>query len=518
MNRTLLLVLTTWPLLTGCFAYKPASGPTLEPRSLGADAWPRFDTEPLEPLLETPREIVRYTVDEPRVRAGYEDLDPAEVDALLAYMERGASTRVDPIRMTRHGLLRVWDEPERAKESTRVSSFFGGMIEEFVANGSYLTADELAWQRARRQSQRDHGQRTYQDEPSSGLYGAKATGEIERWELEQGLALGMPVGDLSQAPGLILHITSLIENTWEHETVRRLQSHGWAVAHIRSNTGVRGPNAVDRMRRFDLQRQRADELNSPFNREEARRIAEGGARAIAALPDILERLQAHREQARAEHPDIGTGFEIMPDTDIPALARLIAESVDRRLAAHAYAAEALVDTIDQKHPELADRPVVVMGFSAGAIVAPTVAARLHEQQPDRSVLLVMIGGGGDVLTISRESRLTNGGLVLDPAEGPEPTPEQICRLYSEYTAHAKLDPVRSALAIRSLPVLHIYAADDDIVPTAAAERLNVAHGRVDRLVHAGNHGTLFYFVSGQAGKIRSWLRMNGAADPPKGFP
>lgn len=38
-------------------------------------------------------------------------------------------------------------------------------------------------------------------------------------------------------------------------------------------------------------------------------------------------------------------------------------------------------------------------------------------------------------------------------------------------------------------------------------------GSVDRLVHRGNHDTLFYFMAQHAGRVRSWLRAHGVIAP-----
>jgi pimeloyl-ACP methyl ester carboxylesterase len=221
---------------------------------------------------------------------------------------------------------------------------------------------------------------------------------------------------------------------------------------------------------------------------------------------------AARERIRKELPDPPTGFEIHPGdcaAELRALGVRIADAVDTRLAEHAYAAEALIAAINDMHPELIDRPVVVIGFSAGALAAPAVAARLHEAFPERPLRLVLVGGGGDLLTMARTSTLTNGGITLRPADGPDPTPEQIEILQSAYEARVRLDPVKSVAALRAIPMLHVYASNDTIVPTAGAERVNAAHAGNARLIHRGDHDTLFFFLGSQAGPVRSWLRSTG---------
>lgn len=498
-------------LLTGCFSYHPASGPALAAVPLAGDDWPEFDTAPIESLAKIPETISRYTLDLERLQPALKNHYADNAELVLAKIREAADMPITENRLTEHGLIRAWDDFYESNRETEVSEWsFSGKLEKFIPNAAFLTADELAWQQERRRSRQDHGVDVHLDEPSAPIYGTIGTGETERWELEEGMRLRIPKDVSPDAPGLIIHITSLYENKWEHDTIRRFQAHGWAVAHLDSETNLREPNATEYMRIQDRRRQRTMELDRPLVEAETERIMAGEELKQDARAEF-ERMRAYQDQVNAEFPNIENGFGIKPDTDIPAHAAMIAGKADQKIALHAYAAEAMLSSIDRMYPQLADRPVVVMGFSAGAIVAPTVAARLHEMFPGRTLLLVMVGGGGDLLTISRESDLTDGGIQLIAFySGTRPTDEQIAGLQAAYEQSARLDPLRAAEAIRDIPVLHIYANNDTIVPTPAAERFNAAHGNVDRLVHSGNHGTLFYFVSGQAGKIRSWLRTHGA--------
>jgi len=186
--------------------------------------------------------------------------------------------------------------------------------------------------------------------------------------------------------------------------------------------------------------------------------------------------------------------------------------VDERIAEHAYAAQALIEESDRAFPDLADKPIVVMGFSAGSLVTPAIAQRLHETFPDRKIAIVMIGGGGDLLSASIGSVFTDGGIHLEPRDGPEPTREQLDELVTHYRAASMLDPLTLAPIIRDLPVLHIYASRDTVVPADTARAFNAAHGRVDALSHPFDHDSLFLFLPGEAGRIRTWMRSHGLGD------
>lgn len=150
-----------------------------------------------------------------------------------------------------------------------------------------------------------------------------------------------------------------------------------------------------------------------------------------------------------------------------------------------------------------------MGYSAGSLVSPGVVARLKLVYPDRPIRLVLIGSGGDMITVATNSSFGSGMLSFAPKDGPEPTAEQLEQLRLAYLRSTRLDPLVVAPSISDIPALHLYASHDKAVPTRAALMLNSAHGHVDTLKHYGNHGTLFFFASGQAGKIRSWLRAHG---------
>jgi hypothetical protein len=496
-----LLLATVLPI-AGCFSYHPSNTPTRPSEPLAADAWPRFDTDPLEALAATPASVPRFVIDRDRVAGSLKSAGDARIDETVADLESRTAYHVRLVRRTDHGLLRFWTDPRDNGRVTRKPFFsWNGRLEEFVRNGAFLTAPALAAGDAREQSRKDHG---LEEDARAGVgpFGLRRTGEPQRWRLDEGIGLSVPSEVAPDAPGLIVHLTSLLENKYEHGVLNRFRGWGWAVAHIESRIGVPGPNETARIRRRDLQRQRVRALMDEAYPDPPVSLKEHIAR------DTL--LHLVTEQVEAEFPDLDTGFEIRPGTDIAALGATIARAVDARLAEHAYAAEALVAAIDEANPQLATRPLVVFGFSGGALAAPAVAARLHEAFPGRPLRLVLVGGGGDILTIARTSTLTDGGVTLVPKDGPEPTGAQLAELQRAYEEASRLDPLRAAAALRDVPILHISADADTVVPTPAARRFDQTHAGVDRIEHRGSHNTLFFFLNSQAGKIRSWLRAHGA--------
>ncbi len=498
------------PVLAGCFSYHRADGGARPAEALCADAWVRPDAEPLRGLAETPRVVPRYAVDRDALAASIPGATPERVAMAADAAVRHWAVEVLDCRLTDGGLIRLWHDPRNppGHTSTPVIFDFDGRVEEFVRRGSFLTPDQHAWLLATEASRARHGLSDgprFRGTPTPGVTG---TDDAERWRLRDGYALGFSFPETEPA-GLVVHLTSLFENKYEHAVVRRLRRWGWAVGHLETRLGVRGPLAEAAM---DRRHEREAAL-------EARMPLLGGGRtppdddldAYIRETDVYAvRRRELGESLKKQLPDLGTGFEIGPGSDVGAVADAIARAADLRLSEHADAAAALVESLDAMRPDLAGRPIVVAGFSAGALAAPAVAARLREAHPGRPVFLVLAGGGGSLLDIARGSVLTNGGIRLHAPGRPEPTAEQIDTLTRRYEEQSRLDPLRVAAALRGVPVLHAYADGDTVVPTAAAERFNAAHGSVDRLVHRGNHDTLLFFLNSQASRVRSWLRAHGA--------
>jgi hypothetical protein len=515
--------------MQGCYAYRPASPraavPVHTPGAGWSDAsstspapldWPALDTVPLRHLAEPPEFLPDYTLDAATYRAARPELTDQQAEEMIASL-RSDGIHIRHTRLTDHGLLRLWseaDEPESPTPTRGPYQFIPGLqLEHFVRSGRFLTAPALAARDESDEVYRARGMRPPGTSTATGRPGLTRTRLEHTWAIEHGLELATPHAVPENAPGLVLHLTSLYENTFEHALLRRFRRWGWAVAHIETDIRVRTPNAAAALdRELERSRRLAREApRTPPEWRERRRTGGPGPTPEERRANEDLRRQA-RERIATELPDPPTGFEIHPDDDHEQLTRLaarIADAADTRLAEHAYAAEALVAAIDELHPDLADRPIVVIGFSAGALAAPAVAARLHEVFPDRPLRVVLVGGGGDLLTMARTSTLTNGGITLSPADGPDPTPGQIETLQAAYESRVRLDPVKAVAALRAVPLLHIYASRDTIVPTAGAERVNEAHAHAARLVHRGDHDTLFFFLGSQAGRVRSWLRSTG---------
>lgn len=202
-------------------------------------------------------------------------------------------------------------------------------------------------------------------------------------------------------------------------------------------------------------------------------------------------------------------FNVMSSADVEPTAERIARVIDDQMAEPAYAAEAGLRYVKLVRPELADKPVVLMGFSAGAIFAPAVGARLHDQL----AAVVLIGGGGNVLKVSQTSDLTNGGLELKwPEHGPRGDWRE--RLFAHYMKHSHLDPANAARALTDLPALVAVAEFDATVPAECGWLLASRLPNAERLNFTLGHRLMFWKLANRSVDIAEWVE--GAVVKGKG--
>lgn len=195
---------------------------------------------------------------------------------------------------------------------------------------------------------------------------------------------------------------------------------------------------------------------------------------------------------------IGEVREASNDTDLDAIGDSVATLIDTRLAETAYGVEAVFDLVRSQRPDLSDTPVVVVGFSAGALGAPTVAARLG----DRVKAAVLVGGGVDLLRISQTSSLSDFGVVIRSG-GEKLTPAQIDRTSAAYLKASRLDPYHTSRALSGVPVLLLHASQDDIVTTG--ELLHQRLGKPERWTFDLGHELLFWRLDAYDAEIAAWI-------------
>ena len=526
-TRLIILLLLVLSPLAGCFNYRVGARERPEAVPLGADAWPSRDASTLGPVAEATPERIYGTlpaVPEDTVPFGTAEGTHHSSEAVpvlkigdSVYLPEPAFT-ITASCLDAGGLLRVYERPSEARDS--IEDFFETLFYGFERNATYVSS--YWYERFGAATEAEAGERA--EEIEASLAEGHADRVLFRPTPDElllvgtNIALGIPA-EAAGDRGIVVHLPALVGNEYEQGVVDRLERDGWTVLHVESDVRVRGPGYLERreaqrrrnQRRAEILEQRDDmpEISGTISRR--------GRMTIDLPPEERRRYEQITSeawrQAASEIPLPDSGFEIRPDSDPEALGAVIAEYVDQHLADHAYAAEAGVAYLDETLPALSARPIVVIGFSAGSLVAPTVAARLREAYPGRVRAMVLVGSGAPVLDVARLSTLTDGGLELTPEGGPEPSDAQVEAVREAYLRAARLDPYATAPALRDLPILHVYADSDTIVPTGTARILNERLGDPDRLVYSGGHLGLFYFLPKERERIAGWVRRHAEGSP-----
>lgn len=183
------------------------------------------------------------------------------------------------------------------------------------------------------------------------------------------------------------------------------------------------------------------------------------------------------------------------------VGRRLARRIDDWIAEWVYGVEAMLEFMAAEYPDLAMDPIVGFGCSAGAMALPAVAARL----PDTIDAAVLVGGGANVLAISRSTILGAIGLDLEWKDDREPTRDEWALIEHSYRSNINLDPLHAARFLRPNPALMLHALHDSIVPVASGDRLHVQLGRPERWAFRTGHIGLFLLLPTQATRIVEWV-------------
>jgi predicted esterase len=198
---------------------------------------------------------------------------------------------------------------------------------------------------------------------------------------------------------------------------------------------------------------------------------------------------------------IGDTRDAQDENDLRRYAEQIGRLTDERLSEWAYGCEAMLEMVRQDRPELTDKPVVVVGFSAGAIGAPTVAARLGDQVK----AIVLAGGGVNILKIAQTSALSDFGLGVK-YRGHAVNGHELDVLSDAYLKASRLDGAHTAALLKHTPALVLHAAKDDIVPAPSGDELYELLGRPERWVYNMGHEMLFLTLGAYDAKIARWVQ------------
>lgn len=481
----LVLIVTALATIPGCFSMRSAAAARTEPAAAAPpEAWPARDLAAAERLRsQTPPVVPWYDWDGGTPPAGMSDAESARL--------RGVEAEVTDAQCLSGGLLRIYREPE--EESDEMSRKFAALLGDFEPSGSYVSSyvlesgslhDWLATERELRKNVRP-----LPGTAPEGLRRSLVSAEIV---LGGGVEFQLPPPGASGRRGLILHFSALMTNEYEKEFLDQLRQRGWAVIDFDTWSGVQCPRDSAAMAKLP----ELDERRKALEAERWELMQSNASNSARFQASLEETSTVVREMSRIRRG----WFTACSQSDVDGVGRAIAAATDGAFAENAYAAEAVLDYIKSSRPDIPTSPLVVLGFSAGAIAAPAVATRLGP----RVDAVVLIGGGADLLAISRTTN--QRGAAIKVLCDEQPVDDALYAAIDEaYLRHTHLDPYTLAPLLTHTPVLTVHASDDITVPAATGETLYQRLGRPDRLNFAGDHYKLFYFIPGQAGRVAGWL-------------
>ncbi|MCB9846099.1 MAG: prolyl oligopeptidase family serine peptidase [Phycisphaeraceae bacterium] len=457
-------------------------------------SWPSVHARGLDDLgANSPRALYAF-VPRPGV-------DAAEIPEEI----RGALTplyEIGHVERTSTGLLRVFERLKPRDEGVFAMRGFEPNAS-FVADTWWAVFGDRSIEMAR--AMRDIRETWLDANPRLEL----GTNEDDA-HLDAGIQMWIPPPSEAPCRGIVLRMEALTANDYEAKALEDLAESGWAVIRLDTRARIDPPNRREILSQESRRQRRHSEILRGL--VEAARAERGGD-----VPDEL--FNALYEQALGaaveETPIPDSDFLWHVGDDAGAKGEMIARAVDVTLSQNAYAAEAAIDYVDAHRPDLAGRPVVIAGFSAGALAAPAAAARLG----DRVKAMILVGGGADLLTIASTSNLTTGGLDLTP-DGSRLAPEAMAALVESYRVHVQLDPYALAPGM-TVPTLLILGMFDSSVPVATANILADRLEGEQRIDLPVDHKPLFLMLPLIKGRIAEWVRAavpDGAREDGDGGP
>ncbi len=515
--------------LPGCWSYHEARGPrpagdrstTLArtmalsgaaddlPRPVEPSDWPARDLGVAQALLErTPEQILDFTV-----APGFDEQKLTEADReYLGKWDR----RVAHKGIYGAGLLRVIEPKDPDAKPSALGQLFADIFMGFSPNAYFITSLDIGnpglAERVRERVEETAALQTVSSERvvNSAHSGGLRSAEIDtKILLEEGTALRLPPLRTPDQPpfrGVVVRMTALAGNEYERKVVEEFERRGWAVVHIETRTSARPyptPAMIARAREVEaeiaeVRRQLREKYDTSGDRS-----AESLSRSYAASRN--DPLTARQAALITELSRLRAGqFEWPADGSGSELARTIASAIDDTLAENAYAAEAALRYLASNRPDVPVRPLVVVGFSAGAIATPTVVARLDARPEGPVDAAVLIGGGVNALDIALRSELVKRSIPV-MRDGKEMPREALLVLRDPYLQASRLDPYHTAMLLRGRPVLQAHGRADTWVPASSGELLYERLGRPDQLVMSGGHELLFYFLPDKAEFIADWV-------------
>ncbi len=183
----------------------------------------------------------------------------------------------------------------------------------------------------------------------------------------------------------------------------------------------------------------------------------------------------------------------------------IAKRSSEGVAEIAYAVQEAAAKLEELRPNLAGKPRVVLGTSAGALTLPTVVAR----EPDKYGAAIIIGGGCHFWLMGITSNYNEWMGLTDITWNGDATEDDKRAIEDAYLRVAAIDSYHTAKALHGKPVLMLQTTQDLAVPSPLSDvlfaRLSTKDKAPDRDVLPGGHEALFAGLPTQFGRLLDWV-------------
>lgn len=180
-------------------------------------------------------------------------------------------------------------------------------------------------------------------------------------------------------------------------------------------------------------------------------------------------------------------------------AEFLANEADRDMRHILGVTDAALSILQDRQPDLAHRPLVIVGASAGALQLPGV----YESLRDRDPTVVLIAGGGPLFEILRNTWLRDWKGQRRPIKAfMDDHAEAIEAAYAELVTR---DPLTLAPLLPRDRTLMVHASSDGWIPAETGDALWEAAGRPERWIFPGGHIGLFLTFDWIADDITEWI-------------
>jgi hypothetical protein len=184
-----------------------------------------------------------------------------------------------------------------------------------------------------------------------------------------------------------------------------------------------------------------------------------------------------------------------------------AKEISSRTAECAYAVAHVLRELEARQPQLAGKPRVAIGLSAGAMTLPTVVA----YEPERYCGAVLIAGGCHYWLMSQTSNYSRWIDAVRVKWLRPPTSQELRAFEDSYLQHATLDSFHTAKAMHGKPMLVIQGSRDLAVPSPLGDCLWQRLGKPERELYPVGHELIAMQLPSQFGKITSFCDRSALA-------